>query len=99
MTLPSNDSEALADAKGAFENNIIGKEFYVKKEYADSVNGVPVEMVSLIDVESKENGCVNLVKQGYFMVKNSIRERRKDTKFNKSLSTFKSAQEEAKRRD
>lgn len=97
MTLPANDSEALADAKGAFETTILGKEFYLKKEYVETLNGNPIDMVSLIDVESKQNACVNLVKQGYFMVKN-IRERRKDTKFNKILSEYKSAQEVAKKK-
>lgn len=97
LTLPQNDPDVIEYAKRALESEVAGKEMYLRKEYKDTINGVLLDMVSLIDVASKENVGLNLVKEGYFMVRNGGRERRKERKMIKLVNDFRNAQDYAKK--
>lgn len=89
--LPLNDYEAVQDAKEAFEVSIQGKELLMKKEYRENIAGNWADFVTLIDKDTKQDVLMNLVKDGYFMVK----DRRKK---NKILTEYKNAQEIAKKK-
>lgn len=97
ISLPPNDPDAIQAARDALENMVSNKEMYLRKEYRDTVNGQLLDLVSLIDCNTKENVGLSLVKGGFFRVRNTSRERRKDKRIVKLLNEFINAQEVAKK--
>ncbi|XP_074603463.1 staphylococcal nuclease domain-containing protein 1-like isoform X2 [Brevipalpus obovatus] len=97
ISLPPNDLDAIQAARDALESMVSGKELYLRKEYRDTVNGQVLDLVSLIDCSTKENVGLSLVKGGFFRVRNTSRERRKDKRIVKLLNEFINAQEVAKK--
>lgn len=97
LALPQNDPDVIDYARRALENAVMGREMYLRKEYKETINGILVDTVCLIDCLTKENVGLNLVKEGYFMTRSSGRDRRKERKMIKLVTEFRNAQDHAKK--
>ncbi|KAK4336873.1 hypothetical protein RND71_043908 [Anisodus tanguticus] len=86
------DEDAIEDARAELEARLCnGKEFYVKTEYV-ATDGQ--KLVTLIDVETKEDIVLKLVKEGFYCVNKRNYNTKKKTNV-KQYNIYKEAMEKA----